>query len=655
MILTAGATRVTPTQPPKLRKLPGLDGLRAIAVVAVIIYHLDPHWLPGGYLGVDLFFVISGYLITALVLGEYQRTATVSLRRFWARRARRLLPALGLALVLVTIAAALLARDALPPMRYDVPAAVFYVLNWRLLFAHDSYAASFGRPPLLLHLWSLSVEEQFYLIWPPVLLVLLRRRVSRSRIAGIALGGALVSSLLMALLYQPGHPSGVYFGTDTHAQGLLIGCTLAAAVPPWRMHAAVAPAARKVLECSGVVALVAVAAGLAVLGFDSSVTYRGGMIAVDLATAVVVATVAHPASRLGELLSRQPLRWLGLRSYSLYLWHWPIFQMTRPGPDLAWPTFPATVLRLTLTVAAAELTYRYVEQPWRNGRAEFVLRMRAASSSRLRVGVAAGALPLAVILLLATGPGSTEPAILARGSTAAARTAIPRPAPQPVSTVAVGPFGPLDYAGGGHSPHHAAPATTLVAPTTTVAPTTVAPTTTVPPVDTLPPLGPLPAADAPALAIGDSVLLAASPTLSSTFGSAVTVDAQVGRQVETGIARLASYRQSGALAQYRTVVIDLGTNGLFTPSEFSQLAGLVAGIPHVVVVDVHADRSWIPPSNATIQQGVAAHPGQMTLADWNAVAAPPLLYADGVHPDPAGAAVYTRVIEKALIGPPAGA
>lgn len=643
--LTADQGPVGTARPTRLRKLPGLDGLRAMAVVAVMAYHLDPHWLPGGYLGVDVFFVISGYLITSLVISEYQRTARLSLREFWSRRARRLLPAVGFLLISVTVVAALIARDALRPLRSDLPASLFYVLNWRLLFAHDSYVASFGRPPLLQHLWSLSVEEQFYLIWPPCLLVLLRRVQSRSRVAVVALAGAAVSAGLMAALFRAGDPSAVYFGTDTHAEGLLIGCALAAAIPPWRMTAAIAPTARRVLEYSGVVSLFVVVVGLVILGFDSAVTYRGGMVVIDLATAVVVATVTHPASRLGGILARQPLRWIGLRSYSLYLWHWPIFELTRPGDDLRWPTFPDVLLRLVLTATAAELTYRYIEQPWRDGRAQLALRVRVASLPRPQLAAAVSAPVALIVLLLATAPGPAEPAILTQGSTAAAKSILPLgPGGAPVTTAAVGP------------PPFVSETPLTGGPTLNITSTTVAPSTTttvkaVSPGTALPPLGPLPPTDQPVLAIGDSVLLAASPTLSSAFGPGVTVDAAVGRQVSAGLARLAEYRRTGALARYRTVVVDLGTNGLFSPAQFTQMAAILAGVPSVVVFDVHAARAWAAASNATISAGVAAHAAQMRLADWNGAVTPPMLYPDGIHPDPAGAAVYARLIEKALLPP----
>ncbi|HET6875274.1 MAG TPA: acyltransferase family protein [Acidimicrobiales bacterium] len=618
-------------RPTALRQLPGLDGLRAIAVVAVIVYHLDTSWLPGGYLGVDLFFVISGYLITALLLSEEARTGGIRLSRFWLRRARRLLPALGILLFVVVVLAALFGRDALGRLQLDLPASIFYLMNWRLVFEHDTYTASFGRPPLLQHLWSLSVEEQFYLIWPPVLL-LMRRHFTRERIALIALGGALVSAVLMGLLYQSGNPSPVYFATDTHAFGLLIGCALAASIPPWHMTAAVAPEARRILERSGAVALFVVAIGLIVLGFDSAVTYRGGVVFVDLAAAVVIATVAHPASRLGEALARQPLRWIGLRSYSLYLWHWPIFVLLRPGADLSWSSGPVDIIRLALTAAAAEASYRYIEQPWRQGRAFPALKERlAAMTTGRRFAVMAAPLVL-VAALLSTAPSSNVPTILTEGSTAAAR-GLPA-APQSTTTI------PSPVQPG------LLPISATVRPIRSVHPS---PTHTT--VTTRPPAapGPVPASAEPILAIGDSVLLAASPELQQVFGPSITIDAAVGRQVNAGVTRIEQYKSSGTLKQYRTVVVDLGTNGRFTSTEFQQMTTALAGVPHVVFYDVHAPRSWAAPDNTVIATGVAANRGQMTMADWNSAAfAPGLLYADGVHPDPAGATVYTHLLQQAL-------
>jgi hypothetical protein len=351
--------------------------------------------------------------------------------------------------------------------------------------------------------------------------------------------------------------------------------------------------------------------------------------------------VAHPASRLGQALSRQPLRWLGLRSYSLYLWHWPIFEMTRPGPDLGWSTGPDLLLRLGLTAAAAELTYRYVEQPWRDGRAQFAIRVRIASLSRSQVAAAIAAPLLLVSIILATAPGPAEPPVLAEGATAAARTLLSPPTSLPVA--------PLSSAA--YRLALGLPPPALVAPPSTppsTPPTTGAKPVSVPRTSPPPPPGTVPPGAEPVLAVGDSVLLAASPALTSVFGPAITVDAAVGRQVAGGLARLAAYRTSGALAHFHTVMVDLGTNGAFSPAQFAQMASLLAGVPKVVVFDVHAARPWAASSNAAVVQGVAAHAGQMRLADWSSTATPNLLYADGIHPDPAGAAAYTQLLVRAL-------
>jgi peptidoglycan/LPS O-acetylase OafA/YrhL len=634
MTLTAAPVKSRPARPARLRQLPGLDGLRAIAVIAVIIYHLNPSWLRGGYLGVDVFFVISGYLITSLLLAEWSRSRRVALVAFWRRRARRLLPALAAVLVAVTLMASFAARDGLARLQGDLPASMFYVMNWRLLVHHDSYIASLGRPPLLQHLWSLSVEEQFYLLWPPVL-ILLRRRLTSGRLALVALSGAGVSALLMAVLFHSGgDPSGVYFGSETHAQGLLIGCALASAIPPWRMAATVPQGARRLLERSGLLGLAVVVAGLATLGFYSPATYRGGMLMVDLATAVVIATVAHPASRLGLALSRQPLRWAGQRSYSLYLWHWPIFEMTRPGIDVGATGWPVLLVRLALTAGAAEVSYRYIEQPWRTGAAQAAIRKWVANTQPSRVAGALSVPVVVVVAVLATAPGEISPPILLQGATVAARIS-PQNQRPPTSNEREA----LQSRGGGWSAlRPAAPATSLATSLTTTAQPPPSPANPV-------------AASEPILAVGDSVLLAASPALSAQFGSQITIDAAVGRQVSAGLQRLAEYRASGALAKYRTVMIDLGTNGAFAPAQFQQLVQLVAGVADVVIYDVHAARPWAATSNATISAGVAAHGSQMHLADWaRAALDSSLLYPDGIHPDAAGSRVYSQLLMDSLSG-----
>ena len=608
-------------------RYPGLDGLRGLAVIAVIAYHLNPGWLPGGFLGVDIFFVISGFLITSLLMSEWEKTGALLLRKFWARRARRLLPALVVLLGAVAVLAAIFAPDGVPQLRGDLPASLLFVLNWLFVFHHDSYITASARPPLLLHLWSLAVEEQFYLLWPPVLLVLLRRRIPAARVAAIAATGAVISSLVMALTFQAHHdPSFDYFGTGSHCQGLLIGCALGAVTRPGRMTAAVVPRAQWVLALIGSAALTIAAVGMFVLSFGSPLTYRGGLVLVDLATAAVILIAVHPACRLGRTLDCRPLRWTGSRSYALYLWHWPIFDMTRPGVDLPITGWPVLALRLAATAVAAEGSYRLVEQPWRTGRAQAALRAKWRTKRTWwtwwRWVVVAAAPVVGVAVLVATVSSPSAPPVLAEGATPAALLA---PSSNPTSD-------PAPWLARSIPPPSTHPTTTVSSSRTTTVSAT----------------GSGLAAHEPILAIGDSVLLAASADLNQGFGPAITVDAAVGRQPQAGLDRLASYQASGRLSTYRTVVIDLGTNGYFSPQQMSTLTRLTVSVPLVVLYTVRAPRSWIGESNSSIRQEVAGHPHNMRIAHWDTTAGPSLLYPDGIHPNPNGATAYTELLRSVL-------
>src|ERR687889_236667 len=313
------------------RYMPGLDGLRAIAVIAVIAYHLDPDLIPGGLLGVGVFFTLSGYLITDLLLGQREATGSLKLGDFWMRRARRLLPALFLMLAVVVAWVTLLDRSQLPSLRGDVLAAVAYVSNWWNIVREASYFARFGPPPPLDHLWSLAVEEQFYLIWPWLLLLGLRFLPGRYTMALVTLAGAAVSAAAMAVIYQPGiDPTRVYEGTDTRAFGLLVGAALAMVWPSRHLSAALTLRRRLLLDGAGVVGLVTVALLIWQTNQYSAFLYRGGIVLLSVATVLVVAALAHPASQLGRALGWMPLRWLGVRSYGIYLWHFPIIVLTTP-------------------------------------------------------------------------------------------------------------------------------------------------------------------------------------------------------------------------------------------------------------------------------------------------------------------------------------
>ena len=352
--------------------MPGLDGVRAVAVAAVVVFHMDESWLPGGFLGVDVFFTLSGFLITSLLLAELDASGRVDFKRFYIRRARRLLPALYLVLVATSIAAMTVAQDAAARVREDATAAFLYVTNWWYVLHGQSYFEATGRPPMLQHLWSLAVEEQFYFVWP--VLCWLLWKVGRAR--GIRVGaivGALGSTAVMAWISvaqdMPAvtDPSRVYFGSDTHAMTLLVGAALATGWRAATVNSVVTGRGRAVSTVLGSLSLVALIATFWFVGYDSSLLYRGGFLVVGVVTAVFVAAASVTSSSFARVLGAQPLRWVGERSYGIYLWHWPVFMVLRPGIDLDADGWSVQALRLAITLALAELSYRFVETPIRRG------------------------------------------------------------------------------------------------------------------------------------------------------------------------------------------------------------------------------------------------------------------------------------------------
>jgi peptidoglycan/LPS O-acetylase OafA/YrhL len=354
------------------RYMPGLDGLRAIAVLAVIAYHLDFGWAPGGLLGVGVFFTLSGYLITDLLLGTRAATGSLKLGEFWIRRARRLLPALFLMIVAVVAWVTLFERTFLSGLRGDVLAATFYVSNWWNIAREASYFARFGPPPPLEHLWSLAVEEQFYLIWPwlvwLVLMVTRRRPVTAGvALTGLALGLSVASAVAMWVLYQPGiDPTRVYEGTDTRAFGLLIGAALAVVWPSRALSASLARRPRILLDGLGVVGLVIIVLLIWGTSEYSPFMYYGGIVLLTIGTTATVAALAHPATVLGVAVGWAPLRWIGVRSYGIYLWHWPIIVLTAPALDQE-PTLTLQALQVAATIIVAAISWRFVEEPIRRG------------------------------------------------------------------------------------------------------------------------------------------------------------------------------------------------------------------------------------------------------------------------------------------------
>ena len=480
-----------PVAPPSVGYMPALDGLRALAVLVVVLYHGDVTGLPGGFLGVEVFFVISGYLITALLVAERTGTGGTAYLRFWARRARRLLPALFALGAVVAVWWTLFHHDEVATIRGDIAGAFTYVTNWYQIVVQQSYFEAMGRPSPLRHLWSLAVEEQFYLVWPVALAGIWRITGGRrARMAWITLALAVASAMLAMALYHPGlDPSRVYYGTDTRAAGVLLGALLAMVVPPWRMRSAISANATRTLNVIGLVGVAGILLMVLRVSELDPFTYQGGFLVLDVFTVMAILALVHPCRTVwSRLFSWSPLLWIGRRSYGIYLWHWPIFVLTRPGVDIGLTGLPLLVLRLALTFGVAELSYRFVEMPVRDGalgrwwarRGEPGGLLTVWQRKSLRVGAVAVVSVLAVAVITAPRVNQLEGVDLTG-----------------VSTDALGNL--LDE-------------TTTVPPTTAPPETTTtvaAAVTTLPPVTTTAPVPPPPGVGASTIAIGDSVLLGA--------------------------------------------------------------------------------------------------------------------------------------------------
>ncbi len=616
--------------------LPGIDGLRAVSVLAVLAFHHyfigghDPGFAPGGFLGVEVFFVVSGYLITALLLAERRQTGRVSLQRFWLRRARRLLPALFALLAVVILYALLFLPDSIDTLKSNTVAALTYTSNWWLVISHQSYASEAGRPGLLKHLWSLAIEEQFYLLWPPLLLLGLRK-LGRIRMLRTMLGVALASTVLMAILVS-GSINAAYYGTETRLSGLLLGSTMAFFFAPSRIRRTPGRGARFALDLFGLIGLAALVWSFRTFTFpslqtsDKSVFY-GGFLLVDIATLFVIAAVVHPRSDLGPLLGCRPLRWIGLRSYGLYLWHYPIFCVTRADLDVPIRnTWLLMAVRLLASFGAAELSYRYVETPIRGGAiGRYWTRLhteRGVVRRRVeRRGILIASALAAVVIILGTslaGAQGEQPSIPGfnprahvgdKGNVADKRTIDAlRRLSTTTSTTAHGATGP----------------STSARPTT---PTTNAGLAN------------------EVLAIGDSVMLGAQQSLEREIPN-MYVDAKVSRQFWDATVVLVYYKDNGLLPP--RIVVHMGTNGAFSDGQFDDLMHAV-GNRQVFFVNAREPRVWEAEVNTRLA-GDAPKYKNAHLLDWNKFGGTHLDWftADGIHLTGPGAIGYADFIHAHL-------
>ena len=606
------------------RRLPGLDGLRGIAVLAVIIYHADVSLLVGGFLGVDVFFVLSGFLITSLLIEELTRTNKVDRAKFYIRRIRRLMPALFLVLFFSVLVSGLFVLDAAYHVRRDLPWAITFVLNWSYLFFEQSYFVNISRPPLLQHLWSLSVEEQFYVIWPILLIGLYKVKVGRltprakifiaSSVLAIASTAWMIHLSVANGFPIPNDPSRVYFGTDTHAMGLLVGCAAAALWRYERLNLRITPDRAAAMNGLGLISLASLAYFFLFVSELNEFLYRGGFLLLSILTATLVIVAAHPGLKFGTRLGNPVLKWFGDRSYGIYLWHWPIFVLMRSGIDIQWPDPIAFAVKIAIVLVVADLSYRFVELPIRQGAIGSQMEVwRAAGVPRPKIKTLMASSVTALVLTASLVGMYRVPAPDAGNLTGIGGITAVDEDPVPAETVA-----PLE----GElliSAQQAADVKTEIQ------------------------------AKIPPVVFGDSVVLGARESLKAVMGE-ISIDAAVSRQPKVIAERIRARRDEKRLGP--NVVIHMGTNGIVREEDLKPILEELSDRNRVVVVNVRVPRVWMKPTNEMISTLVAQYPNAR-LADWNSVSKGHKKYfaPDGVHLTRTGAEVFGNLINDTLQGP----
>jgi peptidoglycan/LPS O-acetylase OafA/YrhL/lysophospholipase L1-like esterase len=579
----------------------------------------------GGFLGVDVFFVLSGFLITNLLLEELARTNTIDRANFYLRRIRRLLPALFLVLIASVLVSGLFVADAAYQVRRDLPWAITFALNWSYLFFEQSYFVNISRPPLLQHLWSLSIEEQFYVIWPLLIIGLyklpLRRVTPRQKVFVLSLVLALASTAWMMYLSIsngfpiPNDPSRVYFGTDTHAMGLLIGCATAALWRSEKLSLRLTPDRATAMNGIGFLSLAGIAYFFLFVGELNEFLYRGGFLVLSILTAVLIVIAAHPGLKFGARLGNPVLKWFGDRSYGIYLWHWPVFVLMRTGIDVQWSEPINFVAKIAIVLVISDLSYRFVELPVRNG----------AISDRLAIWREVGIPRPAVRGFVTAGIASV---VMAAGLVGMYRVPMPD-------------AGNLTGIGGITAINEVA---VLVAQPAVVLST-----------DSL--ISAAQLADVqrkieenlPPAVFGDSVVLGARNSLRESLGE-ITIDAEVSRQPKVIAERIQIRNTEKRLSQ--VVVIHMGTNGTMRDDVLRKTIAGLADRKRVVVVNVRVPRAWMKRNNKIIAQTVTEFPN-VRFVDWAAASKGKKKYfaPDGVHLTKSGGKVFADLINEAITAP----
>jgi peptidoglycan/LPS O-acetylase OafA/YrhL len=614
---------------PNHRYIHGLDGLRALAVLFVIAYHFNFSWARGGFLGVNIFFVLSGYLITSIMLPAQGQRFTINLRDFWIGRMKRLLPAAYVMILLTIIWVTLFNRELLHTVRGDAISSIFYTSNWWFIFHEVSYFDSFGSPSPLKNLWSLAIEEQFYIIWPIVLAIGLYIFNKQSKFAIYVFSGAICSAMLMSLLYEPGtDPSRAYYGTDTRSFELLIGCWLALVWPMKRLSSKkLSVKLHNTLNLTSIISLVIFIFCVLFVDEYQVFLYRGGMFLICMNAAILIACVCHPASLLGKLLAWKPLCWIGTRSYGIYLWHYPVIVLSTPVYEIGNPAYWRVGLQLAVTFIIAELSYRVIEMPIRKHgfrsffRRYFVINRIKWRSFSFGRKIVTGLTPLVLLVFIAGITG------MVKGEE---QKDVMVSYPDKVKISGEAPSSIKNTDTNKESTEHPSPGTEQNKETPQKEKSDI----------------PLNQPYTGILAIGDSVMIDIAPNLQKLFPD-ITIDAKIGRQVSQTIKLAPGYADFNH--PDKAVIIQLGTNGYFTNHQMDTLLSAFSQA-HIYLVNTRVPRSWEGKVNQALYKKSQEYEN-VTLIDWHseAIDHPEYFAADGVHLLPKGIETLTDLINQSII------
>lgn len=576
--------------PKGIRYIPAIDGLRAIAVIAVLLYHLGISWIPGGFLGVDLFFVISGYVITRLLLDSIQRSGGLDIRSFYAGRIRRLLPPLLFMLVITAIFVGVWAPDSMRRFLTDAPFAITGAMNWWLVFKKQDYFESFGRPPLLQHTWSLGVEAQYYLIWPLILLFVLKtfgKKVIPAAALMIATfsGIALFLASLRADIAGNQDISHVYFGTDTHSIGLFLGSALAVSWIPQNLRENIDRRAQDFIDFIGVFGLVGLLAAFLFINEADPTSYRIAFPLIGILGSAIIMSVVHPASRFAPLLQHPVMVWIGERSYAIYLWHWIVFQVTRPAQDLSGSTWALYLFRILVVLALADISQRWIEVPIRNGVISNWLRGMKYRTKEVRRRQQASLLIVTVTLIASIAAISNNALAISDKNQEVVRKMFKENQVATQSKI-------------------------------------------------------------PGLWVaGDSVILGIRSELDAKHHIGL-INARVGRQA---FELLEVIKRDKAKMADSTTIINLGNNNRLARTEVQEIFAELSTQPLVIVVNTAVPRAWRDQNNQLINEEAEKF-SNIKVVDWAQKSEnhPEYFAPDGVHLIPNGIAAYIAAIESYL-------